>query len=65
MQYEFSSWPGRELRKQLQVAYEPSRSRVDAVSEKERKRSLNLQIDLLNNFGSNVPWKLHTKREII
>ena len=31
---------GRELGK-----YEPSRSRVDAVSENERKRSLNLQID--------------------
>ena len=45
-------------------------SRVDSVSENERKRSLNLQIDLPENltknfFGTNVPWKLHTKREII
>ena len=38
-----------------EAKYEPSRRRVDTVSENERKRSLNLQIDLLNNFGSNVP----------
>ena len=62
MQYEFSSWPGRELRKQLQVAYEPSRSRVDAVSENERKRSLKLQIDLAENNLCIVPWKLHIKQ---
>ena len=40
----------RTWRIRAQAKYEPSRSRVDVVSENERKRSLNLQIDLPENL---------------
>ena len=40
----------RTWRIRAQAKYEPSRSRVDAVSENKRKRSLNLQIDQPENL---------------
>ena len=45
-----------------EAKYEPSRSRVDAVSENEHKRSLNLQIDQPENLTNTSEAKYESGR---
>ena len=45
-----------------EAKYEPSRSRVDAVSENEHKRSLNLQIDQPENLTNTSEAKYESSR---
>ena len=45
-----------------EAKYEPSRSRVDAVSENERKRSLSLQIDQTENLANKSTSQYKSSR---